>query len=156
MWSFWQHLSNKKQNKKGIIFSDDLCSYLSTQATGAWKRCFVLLYWRLCCSTAGWMHCFFSAAALAAQNRRRERKHCFSKIVARFVSLYILWKKATNRVWKLLALVLKWRWCVRDARGSWCSGRWIFVAVDCGYCGWLLLSHHILRVLQLPFRNFHA
>ncbi len=25
---------------------------------------------------------------------------------------------------------------------------------QCGYCGWLLLSHHILLVL--PFRNFHA
>ncbi len=36
------------------------------------------------------------------------------------------------------------RTVVCERRGSWCSGRWIFV----------LLSHHILLVLQ--FRNFHA
>ncbi len=38
-------------------------------------------------------------------------------------------KKAANRVWKLLNIVLKSRSCVRDA-GADGSGRWIFVAVD--------------------------
>ncbi len=38
-------------------------------------------------------------------------------------------KKAANRVWKLLNIVLKSQPCVRDA-GADGSGRWIFVAVD--------------------------
>ncbi len=53
---------------------------------------------------------------LTAQKRRRVRWYCAKKKsqekVARFVSMYILWKKATKRVWKLLNIVLKSHSCV--------------------------------------------
>ncbi len=85
---------------------------------------------------------------LTAQNRCRERRHCagrvrprargaaletssnwtiakvYPKEFSRFVSLYILWKKAAKRVWKLLNIVLKLHLCVWDA-GADGSGWWI-------------------------------
>ncbi len=107
-------------------------------------------------SAAVWPAECAASLPLTAQNRRRERRRCarrvrprargavletssywmkttffFQKKVARFVSMYLLWKKATKRVWKLLNIVLKSRSSVWDA-GADGSGRWVFVAFDAG------------------------
>ncbi len=96
---------------------------------------------------------------LTAQNRRRERRHCagrvrsharvaaletssswtiakaYPKKVARFVSLYVLWRtQVAKRVWKLLYIVLKSRLCVCETRELMAAGG--------GYCGWVFPCHN--------------
>ncbi len=56
-------------------------------------------------------------------------------------------------IWNVLNIVLKSRSCVRDAAADG-SRRWISGAVDVDIVE--NFSQHILLVLQLQFRNFHA
>ncbi len=84
---------------------------------------------------------------LAAQNRRRERRHCagrvrphacgaaletsskwtIAKVFSKVLSVCtVVGKKAAKRVWKLLNIVLKSRSCVWDA-GADGSGWWILL-----------------------------
>ncbi len=164
-------LSNKKQTKtKRALYSQTIYAhiYISKLSVSdrCWKHCFVLLYWRLCCSKASWMHCFFSSAQLTAQNRRRERQHCAGRVRPRALRSALV----TSSNWtirfiqkslqvlsvcifygrKLLIGLKVVKYSVKVAllcerRGSWWQRMVDIRGGRCGYCWWLL-SHYILLV----------
>ncbi len=78
----------------------------------SWMRCFSQHRERRYCVEKVWPH------ARGALSSNWTIAKVYPKKIARFVSMYILWKKEAKTVWKLLNIVLKSLSCVWDGGGG--------------------------------------